>query len=463
MNNSKNLYLSIIIILIIILVLDLLLSKIHFKLERFVGEPEISDNNKNTINKRITLDNNNINNNTNNNTNETNYSPSDSNTIIMNELDNTEIKIDNFYPNNPNNNQMSISQLLDNTFELNLFHQLIPTLDDEYLGIVWYNQKINGIYVSDKLKSKEWERLENDIPPEMLRPVFITYDQDRKLVGIFEEIPKSNYKSIRKYHLFKKKEEDITSEWEFIENTRISSIIYDSDGILIGLDERGEIYKKEAKNLDSNWKRLRLKKHIPMRKLFFDYRNDYMYGLGTDFRIYKKKDLNWINSEWDTINGPSKKTLSGTLKDLFYDYDGKIVGLSRIGLVKQENEYYLSDFKLYDEESQKNVSIYKMLYSLTGIKTMANMNLNNNRNNVYVDGKKISEYEFKDSRLNNYLKHRIDLKKKCRNLKAMKISQDNKNEMVDDDVRNARFIRVLDEQKDVIDNLYDTISDLRNN
>jgi hypothetical protein len=35
--------------------------------------------------------------------------------------------------------------------------------------------------------------------------------------------------------------------------------------------------------------------------------------------------------------------------------------------------------------------------------------------------------------------------------------------MVDDDVRNERFIRVLDEQKDVIDNLYDTISDLRNN
>ena len=45
----------------------------------------------------------------------------------------------------------------------------------------------------------------------------------------------------------------------------------------------------------------------------------------------------------------------------------------------------------------------------------------------------------------------------------MKISQDNQTEMVDDDVRNERFIRVLDEQKDVIDNLYDTISDLRNN
>ena len=42
----------------------------------------------------------------------------------------------------------------------------------------------------------------------------------------------------------------------------------------------------------------------------------------------------------------------------------EIVGLSRIGLVKQETEYYLSDFKLYEEEPQKNISIYKILYSL---------------------------------------------------------------------------------------------------
>ena len=46
---------------------------------------------------------------------------------------------------------MSISQLLNNTFDLHLFHQMFQH-DDEYLGI-WYNEKINGIYVSDKLKS----------------------------------------------------------------------------------------------------------------------------------------------------------------------------------------------------------------------------------------------------------------------------------------------------------------------
>ena len=40
---------------------------------------------------------------------------------------------------------------------------------------------------------------------------------------------------------------------------------------------------------------------------------------------------------------------------------------------------------------------------------------NNNSNNVYVDGKKISEYQFKDPRLNKYLKHRMSMKKNVEN------------------------------------------------
>ena len=41
-----------------------------------------------------------------------------------------------------------------------------------------------------------------------------------------------------------------------------------------------------------------------------------MIGLGKDFRIYKKRGTDWLNEEWDTSNGPSKKTLGGTLKDM---------------------------------------------------------------------------------------------------------------------------------------------------
>ena len=87
---------------------------------------------------------------------------------------------------------------------------------------------------------------------------------------------------------------------------------------------------------------------------------------------------------------------------------------------------------------------------------------NNNSNNVYVDGKKISEYQFKDPRLNKYLKHRMTMKKKCRKLKAMRIQQEEDSKVVEDDIRNDRFMRILDQQKDTIDNLMDTINTLRN-
>ena len=45
---------------------------------------------------------------------------------------------------------------------------------------------------------------------------------------------------------------------------------------------------------------------------------------------------------------------------------------------------------------ERNISIYKQLYAITGIQNMAQYANNNNSNNVYVDGKKISEYKFKD-------------------------------------------------------------------
>ena len=44
----------------------------------------------------------------------------------------------------------------------------------------------------------------------------------------------------------------------------------------------------------------------------------------------------------------------------------------------------------------------------------------------------------------------------------MKIKQDEESKVVEDDVRNDRFMRILNQQKDTIDNLMDTISFLRN-
>ena len=453
--NPSNIYIIIIVFAILFLLLDFTITNIHFKLETFSNPVSLSSSNSSIINEGI-INEGIIN------------APSSSvvntpiiNTTIIDELNNTELKIDNFYPKI--SKKLSVEELKKITFENKLFHQILPKFGDGYLGIIWHESQIAGIYTSESLLNNNWNLMENSMPDNMSRPVFMSFDKDRKLMVIYEEEESGNY-NVNKYHLYKKEEVDLTSSFKFIEKSKISNFIFDKDEIMVGLDDNGNWYKKKSNDIQSDWGEIELGfTNIPMRRLLFDFRTKYMIGLGQDFRIYKKRTSDWLNEEWDTINGPSKKTLGGTVKDIWYDYDGILMGLSRIGLVKQKNTYYLSGFKAYNNEvTKKEVSIYKVLYGSTGISVFANLSLNNNSNNVYVEGKKISEYKFKDPRLNKYLKHRMGMKKKCRKLKAMKISQDESNTEVEEDVRNDRFMRILDEQKDTIDNLIDSISYLRN-
>ena len=163
----------------------------------------------------------------------------------------------------------------------------------------------------------------------------------------------------------------------------------------------------------------------------------------------------------DTYTLP--KSLTGTVRDIWFDFDGYMLGLSRIGLVKKESGNYLSNFIQYKEEViKKEISIYDVMYSITGIKTFASMeDMGNNSNNVYVDGKKMSEYKFKDPKLNQYLDHRMNLKKQCRKMKALKLRDLENTSDAETRVRNKRFINILDEQKDIIGDLYDSIQDLK--
>ena len=517
--NIKHIYLIIIFIGLILLLLKILdnsVLKLHNKLEGFSSNsPEISQNNEHAF---VNLKNNT---NTNTNTNKnTNLSPSDisnnnsspevsneENTSIntpaentntpeesgnsnennnkanlnnnvlekindmehLNELENKDLEIEDFYPSRLLASQKNKDEILKFALTMDLFHQIIPKFKTGFLGIIWFDKRIVGIYETQDLVTKKWNLLDNSIPLGMDRPVFISYDTDRKLIGIFEETKDSIYNSSR-YSLYKKESLDINSNWKFIEKTNIVSLIYDEDDILIGLDNKGRFYKKSNKLIESQWNLMDLNfEHIPMRKLMYDYNSNMMFGLGTDFRIYKKKNSDWKNSEWDTTYGPSKKSLSGSIRDMFYDYDGHIVGLSRIGLVKKKEEYYLSDNELYREkveDEEKNLSIFKLLYAITGIKVIATYSNNtniNSLNNVYIDGKKISEYSFKDSRLNEFLKFRMNLKKKCRKIKGMRIKQEEENKVETEEIRNERFNRILNQQKDTIDGLVETIQTLRDN
>lgn len=479
----KNIYLTIFLIALFIYLLKMIDSNIlsfHTKLEGFVSHSpsdtnEIinspSDKSDITSSPSTTID-----------TIIPNLSPEQSddfekkcksidsinNMSFLNETENKNLSIGDFYPSPEMTKSKTEEEMLRFVFTMDLFHQIIPTIDNKWLGIIWFDNRLIGIYITESLSSKNWILLNNSTPDNMIRPVFISYDKDRKLLGIFEE-KNNNILEKRRFHLYKKKELDIESEWEHVEKTKIVSILYDLDDIMLGLDIDGKLYKKTDVTIHSAWNRLDLNfKHIPMRKLLFDYASEYMIGIGTDFRIYKKTGINWRENEWDE---PSPNTLSGLVRDICYDYDGHLIGLSRVGLVKKKDKNYLSQFKLYKEDvKQKSISIFKLLYAITGIKEIPQYDSNNinksdpstinNKNDVYVDGKKISEYKFKDPRLNNFLQYRMNLKKQCRKVKAIRI-QEEADKMEEDRIRNDKFNEVLSKQKDTIDNLLDTISVLK--
>ena len=475
----KNIYLTIFLIALFICLLKLIDTNIlsfHTKLEGFVSESP--KNNKNNKDNKVSPAPSEII----NTIAPVSSSPEESkyfkktckssdiinNMSFLHETEKKVLSIEDFYPSLEMSESKSEEEMLNFVYTMDLFHQIIPTIDNHWLGIVWFDKRLVGMYRTDSLSSKNWLLLNNSMPDNMIRPVFITYDKDRKLLGIFEE-ENDNMLEKRRFHLFKKKELDLESEWEHIEKTKIVSIVYDLDEIMLGLDIDGKLYKKTDEKIHSQWNRLDLNfKHIPMRKILFDYASEYMIGIGADFRIYKKTGINWRINEWDE---PSPNTLSGLVRDICYDYDGHIIGLSRVGLVKKKEKNYLSEFKLYrNDVEEKNISIFKLLYAITGIKEIPQYESNNinnsdpsainNKNDVYVDGKKISEYKFKDPRLNKFLKYRMNLKKQCRKVKAIRI-QEEANKLEEDRIRNEKFNEVLSEQKDTIDNLLDTISVLK--
>ena len=53
------------------------------------------------------------------------------------------------------------------------------------------------------------------------------------------------------------------------------------------------------------------------------------------------------------------------------------------------------------------------------------------------------------------------MKKQCRKMKAMKLRDLDNSAQAESQVRNQKFINILDEQNDMITNLYDTIHDLK--
>jgi len=150
-------------------------------------------------------------------------------------------------------------------------------------------------------------------------------------------------------NLYIKKKKEYDSEWQKITNdSNLIYVIADTDGKLIGIDKTGQILKQTGPELNSTFEPNE-SEETKMLKLFWD-KNGYLLGLGTDFRLYKKINREWSDSEWDLLKGKNPIPVN----DVIYDIDGRMYGLvilpgpGTLELMKQIDPYYLSEFTPLD-------------------------------------------------------------------------------------------------------------------
>ena len=156
LKEPKNIFLIIFIVSFIFLILDFLIFKTHQKLEHFEdqkitikklnieGEPAISPysitpsesdvNKKNKKAKDISF---------------------------LTDINSEDLTINDFYPTNPEDTTKL--DLVEFVYETDLFHQIIPKFGGGYIGIIWFDNRINGIYHATSLIKKDWSSISNSI------------------------------------------------------------------------------------------------------------------------------------------------------------------------------------------------------------------------------------------------------------------------------------------------------------
>lgn len=130
---------------------------------------------------------------------------------------------------------------------------------------------------------------------------------------------------------------------------------------LWAINGNGQFMQKETNSLESKFKVFNhIVEPVPMIKVCWD-KNGFMLGIGSDFRIYKKKSTQWKTLQaWDLDNGPSEYKVI----DLLLDKDGHFFGvvlddrLGRIRLMKQTEFYYLAEFEFLELTNQHKPQIF---------------------------------------------------------------------------------------------------------
>ena len=236
-----------------------------------------------------------------------------------------------------------------------IMYSVIPSLQDSWIGVSLVSpKKVNdntviksgNLRITTSLPSRLWTApVTNSVAPDGYLIVHLNYcKDDMALLGCGVKYNKNNDKL--DWKLFKKESKNHMTKWEEVETPiyePICSTVYDSDGILLGIHaENGQIYKKKNTLLNSEWTGP-YNYDLPMSKIYFD-RDGIMVGIHKNTnKIYKKDGFFWKKDKWSRsiVNNQS-------VMDIVFDYDSCMIGLTKNGLVKQEEPGFLSSFKPYN-------------------------------------------------------------------------------------------------------------------
>lgn len=270
--------------------------------------------------------------------------------------------------------------------------------------------KANLIYTRS-LKSNTWYGpIRNSSANNSGIFVDLTYDKDRKLIGVCLEEENGSYR----YNLYKKSTLDFCSEWVRLPDSKdphvgkMRSIIYDLDGKLIGCNsEDGQLYKKESTSFSSEWIGP-INVDIPVKKVMFDHIDQVMLGISKeDNKIYRKSGKDWTRESWDKEYSSNIEVI-----DMFHDLDGCLVASTNDGLMKQIEPNFLSEF-IKIEDTKVTQPLF-----------------DNDKRMKYRTGLDLFDKSMKDNneltkKLDNILTFKKEAKEICKNKKFLFSKEDN--------------------------------------
>ena len=179
------------------------------------------------------------------------------------------------------------------------------------------------------------------------------------------------------FKIYKKKNEDIKSEWrEIFSKQNMRSITFDTDGKLMGCGEDGQIYKKLSEDYEKSEWDGPINFDKPMKKIFFD-KDLYLLGIGlNDNKLYKKRGFFWSEELWDTDNLNEEEIF-----DAIHHEDGRLIATSHRGILKQKDAnfmspyYHLSEVPDSHRKNKKILNFNDILYFKTGLNDLEPVNI----------------------------------------------------------------------------------------